>query len=163
MQLKIEKLNHTGQGIAKKDNLIYFIPKTVENDIIEPQSITEHKNYNQVTKYKLITKSPNREPIPCPYYKYCGGCQLLQLNYQNQLNYKKEKVINIFQKYTKININLQILSTNPYKYRNKITLQVKNNKIGLYQENTNEIIEIKKCLLINFSLQRRQTYTFILF
>ena len=147
MKLKVERLNHTGEGIAIKDK-IYFIPKTVENDIIEPESIIEHKNYNEVTKYQLITPSEKRITISCPYYKYCGGCQLLQLNYQDQLIYKKEKVKNIFQKYTQIDINPQILPTNPYEYRNKITLQVKNNKLGLYQEKTNELVEIKKCLLI---------------
>ena len=39
-------------------------------------------------------------------------------------------------------------------YRNKITLHVKNNKIGLYKENTNEIIEVDYCYLVSDKINK---------
>ena len=45
MQVKITRLNHTGEGIATKDDKVIFIPKTIPDDIVEINNIKEHKNY----------------------------------------------------------------------------------------------------------------------
>lgn len=150
MQLKINRLNHTGEGIAQIDGVITFIPKTIPDDIIEvdEKDIIQHKRYNQVLKHELIVPSRDRISPQCPYYNECGGCQIMNLSYEKQLEYKKEKVTNIFKKYLKIDIKPDIIPSSQYKYRNKITLQVKENVVGLYKENTNEIISIEKCLLV---------------
>ena len=156
MKLKVERLNHTAEGIAIKDNIVYFIKKTIPNDIIEVEEkdIINHKNYKEVIKYKLINKSKERIPINCPYYKECGGCQLMELPYKKQLEFKQEKVIDIFKKYANLTINPTIIKTTPKEYRNKITLQVEKGILGLYQENTHKIIPIKKCLLIPNKLNK---------
>lgn len=151
MEVKITKLNHSGEGMGKINEKIVFIPKTLPDDIIEITNIEDHKNYIKATCNNIIKKSDIRESIKCPYYKECGGCQLLGLPYQNQLEYKKEKVVNILKKYANLNINNITIkeSPNEYNYRNKITFQVKNNTIGLFKYNTNDIIEIDSCLLIS--------------
>ena len=150
MKLKVERMNHTGEGIAIKDKLIYFIPKTIPGDIIEVEenNIINYKTYNKVINYNIIEKSNKREEELCPYYKECGGCQIMSLPYKEQLLYKQEKVKNIFKKYANTDINPIIIETTQYKYRNKITLQVKDGILGLYKENTHDIIPITKCLLI---------------
>ena len=53
---------------------------------------------------------------------------------------------NIMKKYANEQIEPEIIRTKQYEYRNKITLQVQNGKLGLYSENTNTLINIKKCL-----------------
>ena len=150
MILKVERMNHTGDGIATQDKKVYFIPKSVKGDIVEikKNDINIHKNYIQVTNYQLKTPSKKRVSIQCPYYQKCGGCQLLGISYEEQLIYKNEKVIDIIKKYANEQIKPEIIGTKQYEYRNKITLQVQNGKLGLYSENTNTLINIKKCLLI---------------
>ena len=152
MEVKITKLNHSGEGMGTLNGKIVFIPKTIPSDLVEAQIIKEHKNFIEAipTEYKEL--SPNREEILCPYYQECGGCQLMGLPYQEQLNYKKEKVINILNKYANLNLNPNIQESNQYNYRNKITLQVKNGKIGLYTQSSNNLIPINKCLLVSDSI-----------
>lgn len=156
MLLKIERMNHTGEGIATLDGLVFFIPKTIPGDIIDikEEDIIKHKNYNQVLKYKMIKESDERIPIPCKYYKECGGCHLMGMKYHNQLEYKKQKVRDILNKYANIQTNIDIEETNPYEYRNKITLQVKQGKIGLYTQDSNTLVLIEKCLLIPKELNK---------
>lgn len=150
MILKIERLNHTGEGLGIKDGIVFFVPKTIPGDIInlKEKDIIHHKNYNEVTNYTLIEKSKDRVKVECPYYQECGGCQLMHLSYENQLHYKKEKVKEIFKKYANIEIDPEIIPSHQFKYRNKITLQVKNGVIGLFFKKTNHIIPIDTCLLI---------------
>lgn len=154
MEILITKLNHTGDGIGYINKKITFIPKTIPGDIIEAKIIKEHKNYIEAIPNEYKELSPNRVEIPCPYYKKCGGCQLMGLNYQEQLNYKKEKVINIINKYAKLNLNPTIKESNQYQYRNKITLQVKNGKIGLYTSNSNDLTTINNCLLVSDNINK---------
>ena len=41
-----------------------------------------------------------------------------------------------------------IASINNYNYRNKVTLHVVNSKIGFFNENTNNLVEIDNCLML---------------
>ena len=58
-----------------------------------------------------------------------------------------QKVIDIFKKYVGIDINPEIIATDEYNYRNKIVLHVVNGKLGYYEKNSNNIVEIDKCLI----------------
>ena len=148
MEYLITDLNHLGQGITRIDNKITFVSKTVSGDIINLEIIKSHKNYNEAKLLKIVKPSPDRIEYKCPYYNKCGGCNIANLEYTNQLKYKKEKVINIFKKYNKIDINPTIIASDEIlHYRNKITLQY-NEKLGLYEEKTHNIIEIQECLLM---------------
>ncbi|MBQ8681556.1 MAG: class I SAM-dependent RNA methyltransferase [Bacilli bacterium] len=149
MVVKITKLNHSGVGMSTINEKVVFIPKTIPGDIVDIEIKKEHKNYIEAIPVTYKELSRNREPIPCPYYQECGGCQLMGLPYQEQLNYKKEKVINILKRYANLTINPKIIASSPYQYRNKITLQVKNGQIGLYTQNSNDLISINNCLLVS--------------
>lgn len=146
------RMNHTGEGIGKIDGKIIFVPKTIPGDIVEVTSITNHKTYYKGKVKKLITPSPNRVHIDCPYYETCGGCQLLGMSYENQLAYKQEKVKNILKQYANINTNPPIVGGCPYHYRNKMILQVENGKLGLYESESNTLVPIDACLLISDAL-----------
>lgn len=152
MRVLIDRLNDTGEGIGKINNEIVFVEKTVPGDVVEVENIIKHKNYLEASPAKIIKNSSKRIPAPCPYYEKCGGCQIMNLNYPEQLAYKKEKVINIFKKYGDITVNPNIVFDKEWHYRNKITLQAENNKIGLFKSKSNEIVEIDECLLISNSM-----------
>lgn len=149
MEVEVTKLNHTGEGIAKLNGKTIFIPKTIPGDIVDIKIIKEHKNYIEANVLKYLNHNKNRKSILCPYYKNCGGCQIMDLSYQEQLNYKLDKVKNILDRYASLNLNLSIKESTPYQYRNKITIQVKNGKLGLYSYNSHNLISINKCLLVS--------------
>lgn len=149
MKVKIDSIDHLGTGITKVDNLITFVPKSVPNDICDITIIKKHTKYNIAKIDKIIAQSPQRIPAICPYYDVCGGCQISNLTYQEQLQFKKNKIINIFQKYLKLNISPEIVpSDNIYNYRNKITFKIFNNHLSLV-DIFNRPINIKKCLLVS--------------
>ena len=152
MEVKITKLNHSGEGMGTINGKIVFIPKALPGDVVEAKIIKEHKNYIEAVSTEYKEQSPNRTAIQCPYYQQCGGCQLMGLSYQEQLNYKKDKATNILKKYANLDLNPPIKESKEYHYRNKITLQVKNGKIGLYTQNSNDLIPINECLLVSNSI-----------
>ena len=149
MKIDIEKLDDFGRGIGYIDGKITFVPNTVPGDIVNINIIKEHKKYNEATIDNFIKYSEDRVKPPCPYFTKCGGCTLQNLSYENTINYKLNKLKNIFNK-NRIDITPKIISNpNPYNYRNKISLKVVDTKVGFYLNNTHNIIEINECLIAN--------------
>ena len=149
MKIKIEKMDHLGRGIGYNDGKIVFVPKAVMGDILDIEIISSHKKYDVGKINKIIQSSDNRVVAKCPYYNECGGCHISNLKYFDQVSFKKDKVIDMFKRYLNIDINPRVIdSEKEFEYRNKITYQVKNGKIGLVDINNN-FIEIDNCLLVS--------------
>ncbi len=149
MEYLITKLDNIGRGITYVDNKITFVPFTLPNEVVELKLTKITKKYNEGEVTKFITKSENRIEVNCPYYMECGGCNIMHLKYSEQLNYKKEKVSEILEKYSNIKIKPDIIpSDKVFNYRNKITLHYKNNTLGLMKNKTNEVLKIDNCLLV---------------
>lgn len=152
MEVVIEKMNHQAMGIAKINGKVVFIPKVIVGDIVDIDIIKEYKNYSIGKVNKIIKKSTKRVNVLCPYYDVCGGCSISAYTYQDELEYKVNNVIDIFKR-NEIDIKPNIIkSDNRYGYRNKITLQVSNGIIGLYEEDSNKIVDVDKCLLVSDKL-----------
>lgn len=148
MQVKIERLDHQGRGIAKVNNITTFIPNTLVDEEVEIEIIENRKKYNVGKVIKYIKTSDLRINPICPYYDKCGGCDLMHMNYQNQLKFKQNKIINIIERYTSIDSKKvkNILYSNEYYYRNKVTFKVKE-KIGFYDKKSYEIVPIEHCYI----------------
>ena len=152
MEVVIEKMNHQAMGIAKINGKVVFVPKVIIGDIVDIDIVKEHKNYSIGRVNKIIKKSAKRVDVLCPYYDICGGCSISAYTYQDELEYKVNNVIDIFKR-NDIDIKPNIIkSDNRYGYRNKITLQVSNGIIGLYEEDSNKIVDVDKCLLVSDKL-----------
>lgn len=156
--IKIDSLDHYGRGISKIDGKIIFVENALPDEIVEVKIVKNKKNYVEGTPYKYINKSKKRINIDCPYFDYCGGCNIRHMSYNDQLDFKQNKIKNIIKKYINENIKINnIISSDKINYyRNKVTFQVKN-KLGFYKNNTYEIIPIENCLisdkLINNSIK----------
>ena len=148
MEYEILSLNDQGKGICYVNNKITFVDNAVPGDIINLEIIKETKKYNIAKVTKYIKESKDKIKSFCPYYKTCGGCNLSTLKYEYTLLYKKQKLEHILKKFANQETNIDIIPSDKYlNYRNKITLKVKNGIIGYYEEKTNDIVEINKCML----------------
>lgn len=150
MIVKIYDMDHFGRGIARIDNKVCFIPNTLIDEEVDIEIIKDNKRFYEGKVIKIIKESPKRVKPLCKYYGECGGCSLMHMNYESQLEYKVNKVSNILKRYAEIDMPLTIEKCdNEFNYRNKITLHSKNNISGLYKKGTNEIINVDKCVICN--------------
>lgn len=151
--MKIEKLVYGGFGIGREEGKVYFVPYVLPDEEVIVSPIKEKKEYIEAKLKKIIEENPDRTKPECEYFGLCGGCDYLHIKYQAQLKYKKEILQEIFQRIAKIDIEIDniIPSENQYFYRNKTQLKVdiKTAKIGFYKKNSNEVVEIDKCLLVS--------------
>ena len=146
--IKIEDIDHYGNGIGYINNKVVFVKRSLPGEVVDIRIIKDKKNYSEAIISSIIEKSNDRIEPKCPYYDNCGGCNLLHMSYNKQLEFKENKIKNIVSKYLgNIKVN-HIVSTNEFNYRNKVTFQVKE-KIGFYKEKSYELIKIDNCLLLD--------------
>ena len=150
---KITSLNDQGLGVCFVDNKITFVYNTLIGDVIDLEIIKNNSKYNLAKVTKYIKRSNNYCDSKCPHFDKCGGCNFLNMSYEDTLLFKKNKLERILKKFANIETNVDIISSeNRYNYRNKITLQVQDKQIGYYSYNTNEIVSINNCLLAKESI-----------
>ena len=135
--------DNIGNGIAKQNNLVIFVKGALKGEEIKIRITSLKKNYAYASIMEILKESKYREKPKCPYYNICGGCSFMHTSYENEINIKKEYLEKLFKR------EVNILETkNIYNYRNKVVFHVKDNKIGLYNEQTHEICNVDKCLLL---------------
>ncbi len=86
----------------------------------------------------------------CPVAKKCSGCQLSNMTYEQQLEWKQkdtEKLLGGFGKVSEI-----IGADDPYNYRNKVQAVFRSDRngriiSGVYQSSRNGIVGIDSCML----------------
>ncbi len=93
----------------------------------------------------------------CPKARRCGGCQLQNLPYDEQLRLKQSMVRRLTGKFCKAEPILGM--ENPYRYRCKVQAAFacgRGGRIvsGVYQSGTHHIVEVDSCLLENETADR---------
>ena len=91
--VRIEDIGINGEGIGKADGYTLFIKDTVMGDLVEVKVMKAKKNYGYAKLLRVIEPSKNRVEAKCPVAKQCGGCQIQEMDYQEQLQFKQKKVI----------------------------------------------------------------------
>ena len=156
MQVKIEKLDNFGRGITWINDKICFIPDTLPGEVVDISVVATKKKYLLGEVLSYIKKSDSREIPKCRYYDVCGGCSMMHMSYEVENKFKHQKVCELLEKFTDKSSELvkPCEALERVYYRNKIVLHSSNNKLGLYKEDTNELVPIDKCILVNDKINK---------
>ncbi|MBR5437503.1 MAG: 23S rRNA (uracil(1939)-C(5))-methyltransferase RlmD [Clostridia bacterium] len=85
----------------------------------------------------------------CPFYKKCGGCQLQNMTYEEQLSFKMAKTIKALGRFG--HVEEIIGMEKPYHYRNKVQAAFGYSRgriiSGVYQSSSHNIVPVEKCMI----------------
>ena len=150
MEVTVEKLDNFGRGITYINDKICFIENALPKEVVDIKIIEDKKKYCIGKVIEYIETSPNRIEEECPYSTVCGGCQLNHICFNDENKFKKDKVKSLLKKMGHIETPISSIKYHERNhYRNKIILHGKDHELGLYKKETNEIIPIQSCLLVN--------------
>ncbi len=148
LEVEVDSLGYGGIGIYKKSKFVIFIPGVLPSDIVKIKITKLKKNYGKAEVLKLIKASPFRVDSGCKAFQDgCGGCQWLDFSYSEQLKWKM-RIVKETLKYlggvqTKI---LPVIGMNkPYFYRNKLSLQYNEGRLGFMKWKSHKIIQFDLC------------------
>lgn len=151
--MKIEKLDYYGRGITYIDGKICFVKNALPKEEVFIEEISKKKRYIEAVVTEIKIKSKDRVSPKCPYYFRCGACHLLHMKEERREDFKWKKVKGLVEKNFNSDILIRELELNKQEYyRNKVTFHVKDSKLGYYKENTNDLVEIDSCFLLDKKL-----------
>ncbi|MBR5719855.1 MAG: 23S rRNA (uracil(1939)-C(5))-methyltransferase RlmD [Bacteroidales bacterium] len=155
-----------GNAVAKKDDLVFFIPFGAPGDVVDAETVKKKKSFRIAKIVNIKKPSPHRIQPFCKYFGLCGGCKWQHLDYQSQLFYKQKQVVDALTRIGKVNVNNinDIISSDKTTYyRNKLEYTFSNfkwmsdgefkskeernlNGIGFHLPNMyDRIIDIEEC------------------
>ncbi|HGD2712040.1 TPA: 23S rRNA (uracil(1939)-C(5))-methyltransferase RlmD [Streptococcus agalactiae] len=154
--LKIKRMGINGEGIGFYKKTLIFVPGALKGEEVFCQISSVRRNFAEAKLLKINKKSKNRVDPACSIYKECGGCQIMHLQYDKQLEFKTDVIRQALMKfkpegYENYEIRKTIGMPEPEHYRAKLQFQVRsfggNVKAGLYAQGTHRLIDIKDCLV----------------
>ena len=151
--VSIEKLSNLGYGIAKVDGFVIFVENVCPQDIAKIKITRINKNFANAIPLEILTPSQHRIKPFCPMQKVCGACQLQFIEYNYQLELKREIVQDAIQKIAHLNIDIPIPVPSPQtkSFRHKIQYPVSQTKVskrlvaGYYKPQSHDLVNIKYC------------------
>ncbi|WP_017414132.1 23S rRNA (uracil(1939)-C(5))-methyltransferase RlmD [Clostridium tunisiense] len=150
----IENYGHEGEGVAKVEGFTVFIAGALKGEVVKVKIIKVNKNYGVGKLLEVIEASEKRVEPVCGTYKRCGGCNLQHYSYEEQLNFKTERVKNVISRIGKLEdviIHNTLGMETPYNYRNKVQLPVgatgEEILVGFYAQRSHDIINMDKCYI----------------
>ena len=86
----------------------------------------------------------------CPVSRTCGGCQLLDMPYEKQLEQKQKHLEKLLKPYC--HVAPIIGMENPYHYRNKVHAVFDHDKkgnpvSGVYEVNSHRVVPVENCMI----------------
>ena len=168
--ITIEDMSEDGAGIGKLDGYIWFVKDALIGDVIEASAMKMKKNYGFARLVRVIEPALGRVEAKCPVARACGGCQMQELDYAEQLKFKEKKVYNhlkrigglenlrmpgeVIESSDEIVMEPIIGMEHPWRYRNKAQFPIGTGKdgqpiAGFYAGRTHSLIPVPEldCLL----------------
>ena len=161
--LKIKKMGINGEGIGFYKKTLVFVPGALKGEDIFCQITTVKRNFVEAKLLTINKRSKYRVEPPCEIYEKCGGCQIMHLHYDKQLEFKTDLLRQALKKfapqgYENYEIRPTIGMQEPQYYRAKLQFQTRkfkgDVKAGLYAQNSHYLISLKNCLVQDKVTQR---------
>ena len=86
-EAEITAMSSDGNGIAKIDGMVVFVPYTAVGDKLKIRIVKVQKNYSFGIIEEILQPSPDRVDDHCPVYKKCGGCAFRHISYEAELRH----------------------------------------------------------------------------
>ena len=153
IEVEITDLNDTGDGVGKNNGRVVFVPDTLPGDRVLVRLLHVKSRYARAKVQEIKQPSPDRIRPSCIVADKCGGCQWQHIDYQLQLEAKRNQVIQTLERiggFTQPPVGPILRSPDPLGYRNKVSYPVGTSNTGkliagYYQKNSHKLINLNHC------------------
>ncbi len=119
-----------GKCIYKSEDGVIFIEGNVApGDIVDLEVVRTKKKLKEAVVTKVHSLSSLRTEPYCAHYSVCGGCKWQHIAYEHQLKFKRQQVVDHFERIGKIkNVTINEIVAAPATeyYRNKLEFTFSN-------------------------------------
>ena len=153
LEIVPEKLVYEGSALAKVEGFPIFIDGACPGDKLNVRIVKSNKNYATAQIVEIKEPSLHRVKPFCPLHNVCGGCGWQYMDYDFQLEQKRNIVFETVKKITgkEIEVKPVVASPNIKDYRSKVQYPVSQTKVskriiaGYYKKGSHELVNVKFC------------------
>lgn len=164
LDLEIEDLTNLGQGVARHDGWVIFVPFALPGERVVARIWRNKKSYSDADLVSITRPSPDRVEAPCPLFGDCGGCQYQHYSYAAQLRWKQKQIAGLLRKMAALDFPVNDcigLEEHGYGYRSKITPHfrrpphIPGTSIGFQRFASRSIVDVPHCPIASESVNAK--------
>ena len=147
--LSIEKLVYGGEGLARLDGQVVLVPFVLPGERVSVSTKRVKAGLLRGQPLDVIEPSGERVTARCEYFRDCGGCHYQHAAYPFQLQQKREILRETLRRLGGIVFegDIQVLSDEPWFYRNRIQLHFSNQHPGFHRVGSHDLCAIDHCYI----------------
>lgn len=167
--VEIQGVAAEGKSIARVDDLVVFVPYGAPGDIVDIKLDKKKRSYAEAHIVNMVKPSERRVEPKCEHFGVCGGCKWQHIPYEDQLEYKRNQVVDALTRIAKVEhpeVKSALGSQEIFAYRNKLEYTFSNkcwitfedlrsgkeiedrNALGFHIPGAfDKVLDIKKCWL----------------
>ncbi|MFA5006215.1 MAG: 23S rRNA (uracil(1939)-C(5))-methyltransferase RlmD [Candidatus Izemoplasmatales bacterium] len=145
-------LTHDALGVCKlEDGYTVFVEGLLKGERADIDITERRKNFGFGKIVEMVEKSPYRVQPKCRHYDVCGGCDLMHMDYDVQLSFKKYRIETTLKRagFENVKVNDIVGMINPYNYRNKIEVKFQNGEkgveAGFFRAKSHDLVNLEEC------------------
>jgi tRNA/tmRNA/rRNA uracil-C5-methylase (TrmA/RlmC/RlmD family) len=163
LQLAIEDLAFGGEGVARHQALVIFVPFVIPGELVEAEITEVKKQFARARLVRVLKPAPNRVTPRCPYFGDCGGCQYQHLDYPAQLEVKRRQITELIRRiggFAEPPVQPTVPCPAPYHYRNRILIRSQWHKpeqrlvLGFLRHDNRLVVDVEECAIADPALNR---------
>ncbi len=153
MTLDIESVAAGGDGVARHEGMVIFVPRTAPGDRVVAR-VTRGRRFARGIVERIDVAGPERVTPECPHYDgdRCGGCQMQHLSLAAQHRTKRAIVVDAMRRIGRRTIATPELraSATPWCYRHRLSLALRRAdsgwRAGLHAwDDPDDVFELVDC------------------
>ena len=158
-RITLTSLSYGAKAIGRASSgKIVFVSNGCPGDVAEVEITKETSSFCEGVITSLIEPSAQRVPPICPFAQSCGGCSWMHINYQTQLEAKRNHVVSQLNRIggfpkdkAEELVDVCQASKRQVGYRNKLELSARytNNgfSLGFHSAQSGDVVTPKTCPL----------------
>ena len=156
IELQITDLAFDGKSVAHLDGKVVFLKGGLPGEKVLAEITRKKARYNEGKVIEILEKCDKRIEAVCPHDFECGGCTWQDLNYADQLGFKKKQVTDCLERIgglEEVEIRDVIGSVELFHYRNKMefsfnTCEENGFTLGMHRRGRfDEVFDLQTCYL----------------
>lgn len=145
--LIIEKLVPGGDGLARHDGKVVFVPAVLPGEKVRARILEAKKDFARASLVEILEASPMRIEPPCPVAGRCGGCDWQHIDYAEQLRQKVAMTADALRRTGGLEFpGLAIEPGKPLRYRNRAQIhRDPGGRAGFLAKASHDIVPVTSC------------------
>jgi 23S rRNA (uracil1939-C5)-methyltransferase len=150
LTVRIDSLSYGRAAVGRVDGKVVFVEGAAPGDLVRAEVTGDKGRYLEASVSEVLEPGASRVEPPCPLVGRCGGCPWQHVDYQAQLEAKRDAVVDALERIAGLEnppVDPAEPSPRQFEYRNRLKLRFSKGRLGFYSARTHDVVPIPDCMI----------------